>query len=106
MGGIAEGQQRKDRRGACRDDAGRSLGHGPEKRRTERANSVRPCGWVAARRERMGMATVLSWRSRTGKGDGFSNGEGNAVRGSHGRSEEHMSELQSHHDLVCRLLLE
>src|SRR5437773_6246488 len=24
----------------------------------------------------------------------------------HGRSEEHTSELQSHHDLVCRLLLE
>ena len=23
-----------------------------------------------------------------------------------GRSEEHTSELQSHHDLVCRLLLE
>src|SRR5437667_1032307 len=27
------------------------------------------------------------------------------VRGRH-RSEEHTSELQSHHDLVCRLLLE
>src|SRR5437773_5314961 len=27
-------------------------------------------------------------------------------RGSLGRSEEHTSELQSHHDLVCRLLLE
>src|SRR5437773_361171 len=26
--------------------------------------------------------------------------------GSGGRSEEHTSELQSHHDLVCRLLLE
>src|SRR5437667_11207632 len=25
---------------------------------------------------------------------------------SHARSEEHTSELQSHHDLVCRLLLE
>ena len=24
----------------------------------------------------------------------------------YGRSEEHTSELQSHHDLVCRLLLE
>src|SRR5437667_7178556 len=28
------------------------------------------------------------------------------VKYSHGRSEEHTSELQSHHDLVCRLLLE
>src|SRR5437773_3806975 len=28
------------------------------------------------------------------------------VRGSRCRSEEHTSELQSHHDLVCRLLLE
>src|SRR5437773_3394002 len=27
-------------------------------------------------------------------------------RGLSGRSEEHTSELQSHHDLVCRLLLE
>src|SRR5437773_6078520 len=27
-------------------------------------------------------------------------------RRSHSRSEEHTSELQSHHDLVCRLLLE
>src|SRR5437773_8841712 len=26
--------------------------------------------------------------------------------GGEGRSEEHTSELQSHHDLVCRLLLE
>src|SRR5436190_20310547 len=28
------------------------------------------------------------------------------VRGPHQRSEEHTSELQSHSDLVCRLLLE
>src|SRR5437773_8325870 len=28
------------------------------------------------------------------------------LRGSGRRSEEHTSELQSHHDLVCRLLLE
>src|SRR5437667_5847545 len=31
-------------------------------------------------------------------------GAANAKKG--GRSEEHTSELQSHHDLVCRLLLE
>src|SRR5438034_5467358 len=29
-----------------------------------------------------------------------------AVRGAAGRSEEHTSELQSHSELVCRLLLE
>src|SRR5437773_7463616 len=29
-----------------------------------------------------------------------------ASTGASGRSEEHTSELQSHHDLVCRLLLE
>src|SRR5437667_7481090 len=28
------------------------------------------------------------------------------VKGKKARSEEHTSELQSHHDLVCRLLLE
>src|SRR5437773_9617996 len=28
------------------------------------------------------------------------------IRAEGGRSEEHTSELQSHHDLVCRLLLE
>src|SRR5437667_4415341 len=28
------------------------------------------------------------------------------ARSAAGRSEEHTSELQSHHDLVCRLLLE
>src|SRR5574343_849534 len=32
--------------------------------------------------------------------------EEEAGRGRHGRSEEHTSELQSHHDLVCRILLE
>src|SRR5438034_8511426 len=31
---------------------------------------------------------------------------GNVVRSFGGRSEEHTSELQSHSDLVCRLLLE
>src|SRR6266540_6973748 len=31
---------------------------------------------------------------------------GGRAAGPAGRSEEHTSELQSHHDLVCRLLLE
>src|SRR5437773_8541031 len=42
-----------------------------------------PAGWWRA--------TILAWVSPVG----------NATR-----SEEHTSELQSHHDLVCRLLLE
>src|SRR5438034_4819636 len=33
-------------------------------------------------------------------------GDAHTVAGSAGRSEEHTSELQSHSDLVCRLLLE
>src|SRR5437773_5326553 len=33
-------------------------------------------------------------------------GAGYAYFGTSARSEEHTSELQSHHDLVCRLLLE
>src|SRR6266540_4455204 len=33
-------------------------------------------------------------------------GLGERPVGDHRRSEEHTSELQSHHDLVCRLLLE
>src|SRR3970282_2663227 len=33
-------------------------------------------------------------------------GEIFGLLGPNGRSEEHTSELQSHHDLVCRLLLE
>src|SRR5437667_8046497 len=32
--------------------------------------------------------------------------DGDVPLGRPGRSEEHTSELQSHHDLVCRLLLE
>src|SRR5260221_10896939 len=32
--------------------------------------------------------------------------DGRSERGDHPRSEEHTSELQSHSDLVCRLLLE
>src|SRR5438034_7279893 len=41
-------------------------------------------------------ARLLQGWGRGGPGD----------RAAHGRSEEHTSELQSHSDLVCRLLLE
>src|SRR5215468_12779365 len=39
-------------------------------------------------------------------GDCQSSPSSPATRSSRCRSEEHTSELQSHHDLVCRLLLE
>src|SRR5437667_9293827 len=42
-------------------------------------------------------ARVLQVRDRDGRPVGAADGP---------RSEEHTSELQSHHDLVCRLLLE
>src|SRR5947207_6876118 len=43
--------------------------------------------------------------ARPGAARGMTGGE-IIVRGNAGRSEEHTSELQSHSDLVCRLLLE
>src|SRR5690242_21445939 len=59
-----------------------------------------------------------NWASTTGRGAracacccGISSrpepsSRGTACVGAHGRSEEHTSELQSHVNLVCRLLLE
>src|SRR5437773_2918064 len=44
--------------------------------------------WLGRSRLSSGSSRIRSWGSRTS------------------RSEEHTSELQSHHDLVCRLLLE
>src|SRR5437667_6854300 len=38
--------------------------------------------------------------------DGFTQSVARLARHFQARSEEHTSELQSHHDLVCRLLLE
>src|SRR5438132_6044356 len=43
---------------------------------------------------------------RRGDGEADRGRSGGAVGVGHGRSEEHTSELQSHSDLVCRLLLE
>src|SRR5436190_9763828 len=48
-------------------------------------------------------ATSSSWRSSSGR---RCSSERGAPRSEIGRSEEHTSELQSHSDLVCRLLLE
>src|SRR5437773_8268767 len=54
------------------------------------------CRWIAA-----GQATVRNnYSHQSGPGRICS------VRWLDQRSEEHTSELQSHHDLVCRLLLE
>src|SRR5437773_7717046 len=57
------------------------------------------------------------FRSQTGRASAETRGRGGSSAGSGARrrfrsnwrlerSEEHTSELQSHHDLVCRLLLE
>src|SRR5260221_5207615 len=62
-----------------------------------------PISWTLGRRERSDSSGGVSvptslWRSRS---------RARARRRRHGdRSEEHTSELQSHSDLVCRLLLE
>src|SRR3970282_2476928 len=45
------------------------------------------------------------FRSEHGRARGGLQGPAELVQQRH-RSEEHTSELQSHHDLVCRLLLE
>src|SRR5438034_6048347 len=50
-------------------------------------------------------ARVLGAHALVGA-DLLSRGHGRRVQQAPGRSEEHTSELQSHSDLVCRLLLE
>src|SRR6266851_5870114 len=45
------------------------------------------------------------FRSMASRGTAW-RASGTTFRGGRHRSEEHTSELQSHHDLVCRLLLE
>src|SRR5437773_1520663 len=67
-------------------------------------------------------ATVFGWRSRDSEADAdaksgcagsgavcqrtASTPSARSASSTRSRSEEHTSELQSHHDLVCRLLLE
>src|SRR5437773_6842116 len=72
---------------------------------------VRAVEWRRGRRGRWGR-----WGSRRRRPERLrvvhGHGRRRRVRGAgterlvHSRSEEHTSELQSHHDLVCRLLLE
>src|SRR5437667_8841207 len=50
------------------------------------------------------LAPLPSGSGNNGSGGG--GGNGGLSTGVKARSEEHTSELQSHHDLVCRLLLE
>src|SRR5260221_10604849 len=49
-------------------------------------------------------ATVLNWKVVSADGDIITSGKADVMISP--RSEEHTSELQSHSDLVCRLLLE
>src|SRR5438034_7735088 len=60
-------------------------------------------GEGALRRRRAGRHSGLRRGLRRGAVDG---GGGDTPRRAGARSEEHTSELQSHSDLVCRLLLE
>src|SRR5260221_6503628 len=55
-----------------------------------------PCWTLAPRRRRLGQSYL----------DGASSCRVFGTKGRAERSEEHTSELQSHSDLVCRLLLE
>src|SRR5437773_3425485 len=88
--------------------------------------SVAPCPqlWASTVKRRLHMAVLFSIQhffycipigtvaSRYGKpigATGRNNGRTSGRLARHAgldRSEEHTSELQSHHDLVCRLLLE
>src|SRR5438034_5630004 len=60
----------------------------------------------AIERELMQDGFVLRYRPQEEKVDGLPGREGVFLPCSFWRSEEHTSELQSHSDLVCRLLLE
>src|SRR5690242_20837558 len=62
-----------------------------------RSGGSRPCGRGAGACTRNGGLRFRRLRFRSGRRGG---------RGPGGRSEEHTSELQSHVNLVCRLLLE
>src|SRR5438132_9167660 len=50
--------------------------------------------------------TCRAWASAMPTAAGWSTASRSGCRGTRIRSEEHTSELQSHSDLVCRLLLE
>src|SRR5438034_5407941 len=73
---------------------------GPRERRT-RGNASDP---VAARGDRSPRGRVLA--AQTAAREDGADGVRSSMPRASGRSEEHTSELQSHSDLVCRLLLE
>src|SRR5260221_5723561 len=49
---------------------------------------------------------IILWASRTSSSAQSSSTSSSSIGSTTARSEEHTSELQSHSDLVCRLLLE
>jgi hypothetical protein len=57
-----------------------------EKGRCQRAHALRARGWLAAGRERVGVAALLSRRSGTRKGHGCNDGKRHAHDGAHGSS--------------------
>src|SRR5437667_5449610 len=65
-----------------------------------RSGSARNGTAAVAQEHLANLQTLLSAQSLP------SSSRGACVPDSYSRSEEHTSELQSHHDLVCRLLLE
>jgi len=58
MGGIAERKQRKDRCRACRKNAGATTRIRLRKKRMRRTHALRTRRWIAARSERVGLATL------------------------------------------------
>src|SRR5437773_7971865 len=69
--------------------------------RTYHADEPRPHSWLCPRNKKSGTSHLrTAWTcALTARGEEM-------ARAAFFRSEEHTSELQSHHDLVCRLLLE
>src|SRR5437667_8840745 len=60
----------------------------------------------AARRRGVSPTTACKWWSRWREATAEQRRSLRCLEDRSSRSEEHTSELQSHHDLVCRLLLE
>src|SRR5436190_14069670 len=80
------------------NDVNRKLHSFPTRRSSDLSAIVSPCRRILRMSSTMyvgGMSLAHSWAQ-----------SGSMATGNVMRSEEHTSELQSHSDLVCRLLLE